>query len=81
MDIIENIKFVLNKIRPFIINDGGDVEFVRFDEKTGTVFVKLTGSCANCSYADYTISDTIEEVLTSEIPDVLHVKQVSDISS
>ena len=31
MDTIENIKFVLNKIRPYIISDGGDVEFVKFD--------------------------------------------------
>lgn len=76
MDIIENIKFVLNKIRPFIINDGGNVEFVKFDKKNGIVYVKLTGNCANCSYADFTIKDTIEEVLVSEIPDVLEVKQI-----
>lgn len=75
MDIKEHIIFVLNKVRPFIINDGGDVEFVRFDEENGIVYVKLTGSCANCSYADYTIKDTIEEVLTSEIPEVIEVRQ------
>lgn len=75
MDIKEHIIFVLNKIRPFIIDDGGDVEFIRFDEKNGIVYVKLIGNCANCSYADYTIKDTIEEVLTSEIPEVLEVKQ------
>lgn len=76
MDIIENIKFVIDKIRPFIINDGGDVEFVKFDDKTGTVYVKLTGNCANCEYANFTVSDTIEEILVSEIPDVLSVKQI-----
>lgn len=76
MNIEENIKFVLNKIRPFIINDGGDVEFVKFDNDKGILYVKLIGNCANCSYADYTIKDTIEEVIISEIPDVLEVRQV-----
>lgn len=76
MDTVENIKFVINKIRPYIISDGGDVEFVKFDEETGTVYVKLLGNCANCGYSDYTIKDTIEEVLTSEVPDVLSVEQV-----
>lgn len=77
MDIVENIVFVLNKVRPFIVNDGGDVEFVKFDEETGTVYVRLIGACANCSYADVEIKETIEEILVSEIPDVLCVKQVS----
>lgn len=76
MDVVENIKFVLNKIRPYIISDGGDVEFVKFDSETGIVYVKLLGNCANCNYSDFTIKDTIEEVLTSEIPDVIGVEQV-----
>lgn len=67
------IKEVLDKIRPYLINDGGDVEFVKYDK--GTVYVKLTGACDGCGYADFTISETIEEILTSEIPEVVRVQR------
>ncbi len=74
MDTIEHIKFVIEKIRPFLMNDGGDVEFVKFDD--GIVYVKLSGNCANCSIADFEIKDTVESILTSEIPEVIEVKQI-----
>lgn len=75
MDTIEHIKFVIEKIRPFLMNDGGDVEFIKY--KDGIVYVKLSGNCANCSIADFEIKDTVESILTSEIPEVLEVKQIS----
>lgn len=78
MDTIENIKYVIEKIRPFLLNDGGDVEFVRFDEETGTVYVKLLGACADCGISDTTVSETVEAILTSEIPEVLSVKETLD---
>ena len=40
------------------------------------LYVKLTGACANCSIADFEIKDTVEAILTSEIPEVLEVKQI-----
>lgn len=76
MDTVEHIKFVIDKIRPYIISDGGDIEFVRFDSETGIVYVKLLGNCVDCGYADFTIKDTIEEVLTNEVPEVISVEQV-----
>ena len=76
MDTIEHIKFVIDKIRPFLVNDGGDVEFVKYEN--GIVYVKLIGNCANCSVADFEIKDTVESILTSEIPEVLEVKKVDD---
>lgn len=79
MDTIEHIKFVIEKIRPFLMNDGGDVEFVKYED--GIVFVRLSGSCANCSIADFEIKDTVESILTSEIPEVLEVRQINDIET
>lgn len=78
MNTEENIKFVIEKIRPFLLNDGGDVKFVRFDEETGTVYIKLLGACSDCGLADTTISETVEAILTSEIPEVLSVKESLD---
>ncbi len=71
MDTIDRIKYVIDKVRPFLISDGGDIEFIKYEN--GIVFVALTGACANCEYGDSEIKDTIESILTSEIPEVLEV--------
>lgn len=76
MDVVEHIKFVIEKIRPFLMSDGGNVEFVKYED--GIVYVKLSGACANCTLADSEIKDTVESILTSEIPDVLEVIQIKD---
>ena len=73
---IYGIKEIIEKIRPFLINDGGDVEFVKFEN--GTAYVKMVGNCANCLYSDLTMSETIETILTSEIPEVIKVEEYRD---
>lgn len=75
METIDHIKFIIDKIRPFLISDGGDVEFVKYEN--GIVYVKLIGACANCEYGDSEIKDTIESILTSEIPEVLEVRNIA----
>ena len=75
MNNVENkIVEKLDKIRPFLQSDGGDVEFVKFDN--GVVYIKLIGACSNCSMIDYTIKDGIEAVLVEEIPDVISVERI-----
>lgn len=69
--IIEEIKEVINKVRPYLQNDGGDVEFKRFEN--GVVYVSLVGACSNCPMAVMTLEDGIENALTSEIPEVIKV--------
>ena len=56
------------------MNDGGDVEFVKFEN--GVVYVKLIGACADCEIADSEINDTVESILVSEIPEVIEVKNI-----
>lgn len=70
-EIETKIKEVLEKIKPFLNNDGGDVNFVKYED--GIVYVKLLGACSNCAMADNTISDMIEYTLTFEIPEVKKV--------
>ncbi len=67
---------IIEKIRPFLANDGGDLEFIKFED--GIVYIKMLGNCSNCIYAGMDISDTIEIILTSEIPEVIGVKQYLD---
>lgn len=70
-EVITRIKEVIEKIRPYLQNDGGDVEFKRFEN--GVVYVSLVGACSNCPMATMTLQDGIEEALTSEIPEVIKV--------
>lgn len=65
---IEKIKELIEKMRPFLINDGGDIEFVEY--KDHTVYIHLSGACQDCSLIDVTIKEGIEEMLVTEIPEV-----------
>jgi len=67
---------VLEKIRPFLQKDGGDIEFVSF--KDGIVYVKMSGACADCIYIDDTIKDGVEAMLLDEVPGVISVEVVKE---
>lgn len=67
----------LDKIRPFINRDGGDVEFVDFID--GIVYIKMHGACADCTLIDTTISEGIEIILMDEVPGVIGVKLASEM--
>ena len=70
-DVDERIKITLDKIKPFLNQDGGDVKFIKFED--GICYVNLTGACKGCMFADMTISNTIEDILISEVPEVIKV--------
>ena len=57
-DVLTRIEKTINKIRPYIQHDGGDVEFIKFEN--GKCYVKLLGACTECDMADNTIKDMIE---------------------
>ena len=67
----EKIKKALDKIRPYLINDGGDVVFKRYEN--GVVYVSLTGACSNCPLIDNTLENGIEEAIINEVPEVVKV--------
>lgn len=69
--VVKKIKEVIEKVRPYLQNDGGDVEFKRYEN--GVVYVSLVGACSNCPMATMTLQDGIEEALISEIPEVIKV--------
>jgi len=72
----EKVKAVLDRIRPALQADGGDVELVDVDEANGIVSVRLTGACGGCPFATMTIKNGIEEALKEEVPEVKEVQQV-----
>ena len=72
----EKIKEVIETLRPFLISDGGDIEYVKYEDHI--VYVKLSGPCANCMLVDYTIQDGIEAAIKEEVPEVEGVVQVTE---
>jgi Fe-S cluster biogenesis protein NfuA len=70
----ERVEEVLNKIRPSLVADGGNVELV--DVEDGIVKVKLVGACAGCPMSQMTLKMGIEKLLKKEIPEVQEVVSV-----
>lgn len=70
----EKVEEVLNKIRPSLVADGGNVELV--DVVDGIVKVKLVGACAGCPMSQMTLKMGIEKLLKKEIPEVQEVVSV-----
>lgn len=68
------INQLIDKIRPYLINDGGDIEFIKYEDNI--VYVKLTGACEGCPMMDITLKDGIEQLITNEIPEIKEVRNV-----
>ncbi len=69
---------ILDKIRPFLINDGGNIEFIKYDKKEKIVYVTLTGACKDCAMIDITLKDGIEEMIINEIPEIKEVRNINE---
>lgn len=70
----EKIKEVIDKLRPFLVTDGGDIEFVRYEDNI--VYVKMLGACAGCALIDYTLKDGVEMAIKEEVPSVKEVVNI-----
>ncbi len=64
----EKIKKIIEDIKPFINDDGGDIEFIKYEDNY--VFVKLFGACSNCEAIDATLNDNLLMFIKEEIPEV-----------
>lgn len=76
MSINEQVKKILDEIRPALQADGGDVELVDVDEKTGVVKVKLVGACHHCPMAAMTLEQGIARALKAKVKGVKEVLAV-----
>jgi Fe-S cluster biogenesis protein NfuA len=70
----EKVEKALDKIRPSLQADGGDVEFVEVED--GVVKVRLKGACAGCPMSQMTLKNGIEAILKKEIPEIKSVESV-----
>lgn len=74
----ENVDKVLDEIRPYLINDGGNVSVERVDEETGNVYLLLEGACGSCPSSTVTMQMGIERVLKENFENLGEVLQVED---
>lgn len=67
---------LIDKIKPFLISDGGTLEFIKYENNI--VYVKMGGACAECGMLDITLKDGIEQLIVNEIPEVKEVINIKD---
>lgn len=72
--MIEKIKAVLDEIRPALQADGGDVEFIDYND--GIVSVRMQGACGSCPMSVMTLKQGIEARMKERIPEVVAVEQI-----
>lgn len=72
--MIEKVEAVLEKIRPMLQSDGGDVELVSVEE--GIVNLRLIGACGSCPSSTITLKLGIEQAILKELPEIKGVEQV-----
>jgi Fe-S cluster biogenesis protein NfuA len=70
----ERVEKVLDKIRPALLADGGNIDLI--DVTDGVVKVRLKGACAGCMGAQMTLKMGVEKLLKEEIPEILRVEAV-----
>lgn len=70
-DLENKINAFIKKIRPYIINDGGDIEFVNYENNI--LYIKMLGNCTSCHLIDFTVKEGIETMIKEEIPEITEV--------
>jgi len=77
-EIEKRIIDIIDTLRPFIINDGGNIEFVKYENNI--VYIQMLGACADCEMMDLTLKDGIETAIKDEVPEVKEVINISNMS-
>jgi Fe-S cluster biogenesis protein NfuA len=70
--IKEKVVKALNRVRPYLQNDGGDIDLIEITDDL-TVKVKLTGACHGCPFAMQTLKAGVEQAIMQEVPEITKV--------
>jgi Fe-S cluster biogenesis protein NfuA len=76
-DTIEKINLALEEIRPFLLDDGGDIELIELTEDL-VVKVKFLGACKACSMSPMTLKGGVEDAIKRKIPEIKEVITIED---
>jgi Fe-S cluster biogenesis protein NfuA len=77
--LLDRIEFSLNKLRPYLKREGGDIQIDHYDKATGILYVEMLGACKGCAFATSDITDFVEVLLMQEIPQITAVKLINAI--
>jgi Fe-S cluster biogenesis protein NfuA len=77
MELKERVSAVIEKIRPALQGDGGDIEVVEVRPDEKAVLVRLKGHCFGCPMSMFTIKGYVEQVMKQEIPEITEVRLVN----
>lgn len=69
------LKEMIEQMRPYLIMDGGDIEFVKYEDYF--LYIKLSGSCLHCMYQDNTINNFLFEFFKAEVPELQGIINVN----
>ena len=75
-EMAAKINEVLERLRPFLQREGGDIKLNHFDSSTGICYVEMVGACNGCYMAASDVSDSVEVLLMDEIPEIKKVELV-----
>ena len=76
--ILDKIEVALQEIRPFLQDDGGDINFIELTDQW-VVKVKLVGACSNCNISMMTLKNGVEVVIKRAVPEVKEVVEISSL--
>lgn len=72
----EKVIEAIDDLRPFLMNDGGNIEFVKIEDDI--VYVRLQGACMGCPMREVTLKDGIEKTILEKVPEVKEVRLVNE---
>ena len=67
-DLENKIKGIINELRPYLNMDGGDIEFIKYEDNY--LYVRLTGACESCMLQDNTLNEGILSYFQAQIPEL-----------
>ncbi len=75
-EITRKVENVISQIRPYLQQDGGDIEFIEYTDEN-VVNVRLLGACGSCPYSTMTLKNGVETAMKKAIPEVKSVEAVN----
>lgn len=75
-EVVDEIEAALDAVRPALLTDGGNVEFVDFDADSGVVFLRMLGACGGCPMSIMTLKMGIERMIRQRVPAVRTVEAI-----
>ena len=77
MKMKEKVIEAINDLRPFLMNDGGNIEFVKIEGNI--LYITLQGACRNCPMQEITLKDGIERTIIDKVPEIKEVRIIEEV--